>query len=106
MSDLEREKRVTPWIPESNQMRLRRLGKTSEECGELIAVLGRCTIQGVHGINPDTGMTNLEHLTDELADVLAQIECTVEALNLDRTYIDARVRRKMGYMAEWEAMFK
>lgn len=36
--------RVTKWVPTTDLMMLRRMGKTSEECSELIAVAARCII--------------------------------------------------------------
>ena len=37
--------KMTKWIPESDPMILRRVGKTGEECAELSKVCSRITIQ-------------------------------------------------------------
>lgn len=96
---------TTKWIPTTNLLELRRLGKTCEELGELVAVLGRTICQGVDGIDPATGETNIERMTKESADVIAQIGCNVEAFRLNNEQIMSRVERKKELMDEWEEMF-
>lgn len=97
--------RLTKWVPETNPMILRRVGKTGEELAEAAKICSRITIQGIHGVDSATGLTNLEALAREVADVMAQCRTTIEALNLPRKFIDARVAEKQRQMAEWEAMF-
>ena len=96
---------LSKWIPESNPMVLRRVGKTGEECAELAKVCSRITIQGLDGVDPATGDSNRRALAKEVADVLAQCEVTIQALGLPREFIEARVDIKVQQMAEWEAMF-
>ena len=97
--------KVTMWIPISNKMLLRRMGKTGEECAELLAVTNRIIIQGIDEIDPSSGETNRQRLIDEIADVYAQLDETVKKLLLDKRYIEKRRERKRGYMEEWEEMF-
>ena len=94
------------WIPTTNLLMLRRMGKLMEESSELSAVAARCIIQGIDEIDPGSGKTNRQRLHDELADVLAQISCTIADLDIDKESIGVRVRDKVDQMAEWEAMFK
>lgn len=96
---------LAKWIPTTNLFHLRRLGKLGEECGELQAVASRCVIQGIDEVDPSSGKTNRQRLIEELADVVAQIDCTVEAFNLDEHTIRARIAHKRQQMADWEAMF-
>lgn len=96
---------LTKWTPTTDLMTLRRLGKTCEELGELVAVLGRTICQGLDGVDPATGEGNVDRITKESADVLAQIECNVRAFRLDQERITSRVADKSQQMAEWEAMF-
>jgi NTP pyrophosphatase (non-canonical NTP hydrolase) len=96
---------MSKWIPESDPMVLRRVGKTGEECAELAKVCSRITIQGLDGVDPATGDSNRRALAKEVADVLAQCEVTIQALGLPREFIEARVDIKVQHMAEWEAMF-
>lgn len=96
---------LTKWTPTTDLMTLRRLGKTCEELGELVAVLGRTICQGLDGVDPATGEGNIERITKESADVIAQIGCNVEAFKLDQARITERVSDKSRQMAEWEGMF-
>lgn len=96
---------MSKWIPESDPMVLRRVGKTGEECAELSKVCCRITIQGLDGVDPATGVSNREALAKEIADVMAQCHVTIESLGLDRDEISARSADKCRQMREWEAMF-
>lgn len=97
--------KLNKWTPTTDLMMLRRLGKLGEELGELQAVASRCIIQGIDEIDPSTGRANRARLLDELADVQAQIDCTLVALHLDLQQFEARADLKVDQMAEWEAMF-
>lgn len=96
---------MSKWIPESNPMVLRRVGKTGEECAELSKVCSRITIQGLHGVDPASGISNREALAKEIADVMAQCKVTIDALGLSDRAIEERSLEKQAQMAEWEAMF-
>jgi NTP pyrophosphatase (non-canonical NTP hydrolase) len=93
------------WTPTTDLLMLRRMGKTGEEAAELLAVTNRCIIQGIDEVDPGTGKVNRQRLEDEIADVQAQLGCTVMALGLDRIYIAQRTADKVRQMREWEAMF-
>lgn len=95
---------VSMWQPERDPKVLRRAGKTAEEAAELLKVCSRIVIQGLHGIDPTSGKTNITALAEEIADVIAQCGVCIEALGLDRSAISARVARKEALMAEWEAL--
>ena len=96
---------TSKWIPTTNLAMLRRMGKLGEELGELQAVAARCIIQGIDEIDPASNLPNRVRLTDEIADVYAQLDVTMTMLDLDRQVIQQRRERKTGYMREWEAMF-
>ncbi|MHB0927763.1 MAG: nucleoside triphosphate pyrophosphohydrolase family protein [Candidatus Nanopelagicales bacterium] len=96
---------MSKWIPETDPMILRRVGKTSEEAAELVKVCSRITIQGIAGVDPASGVANREALTQEIADVMAQCNVCIDTLALDRDAIRRRVREKVEQMREWEAMF-
>lgn len=95
---------MNPWMPERSPLILRRVGKTGEEAAELLKVTNRIVIQGIDGVDPESGKTNRQCLQDEAADVLAQICLCINVLGLDQAAIDARVTRKLELMAEWEAL--
>lgn len=96
---------LTKWTPTTDLMTLRRAGKFVEEGGEALAVVARLIIQGIDEVDPGSGKTNRQRLMDELADLQAQINCSVEAFNLDRDYMARRTAKKLDDMKEWEAMF-
>jgi len=98
--------RMSKWIPTTDLMLLRRMGKLMEETSELGAVASRCIIQGIDEIDPGTGEVNRERLWKEIADVYAQLDETVARLSLNEADIEARRAMKRGYMQEWEAMFE
>lgn len=97
--------KMNKWTPTTDLMMLRRMGKTSEELGELQTVVARCVIQGIDEIDPGSGKVNRQRLLDEIADVYAQLDCTVDALGLDINAIMKRRAVKNDQMAEWEALF-
>jgi NTP pyrophosphatase (non-canonical NTP hydrolase) len=96
---------MNKWQPDSNPRQARRIGKTMEECGELVAVLARVSIQGLDAVDPATGKTNRQRLIEEVGDVYAQLACTVAVLRLPQAEINERSARKVGQMAEWEAHY-
>ena len=97
---------LTKWTPTTNLAKLRRFGKLGEELSECGAVASRCIIQGIDEIDPGSGKTNHQRLIEEMADVIAQINCTVDMLNIDPRVIAARVDKKEAQMREWESMFQ
>lgn len=97
--------KMSKWNVETNPLRLRRLGKLSEELGELQAVVSRCIIQGIDETDPSSLQVNRARLQEEIADVLAQCICTVKTLELNHELIIERSESKQAQMAEWESYF-
>lgn len=100
----DEQKPMSKWEVTTDQKLLRRLGKLLEELGELSAVAARIIIQGADEIDPGSLKANRDRLTDELADVQAQIGCTILYLGLDQDYMARRTARKIRNMAEWERL--
>lgn len=73
--------RVTRWVPTTNLMVLRRMGKLGEELGETAVALAECIEDGLHVANSVEGRDR-EALAKEIADVLTQCKLTIEALGL------------------------
>lgn len=101
--------KMTRWYLEEDPVIRRRVGKTGEECSELLKVCCRITLQGINGINPSSGKSNREELLEEMADVSVQINHTMKAL--DVTYDESnswsnRTRLKDSQMDEWEDLEK
>lgn len=94
-----------PWVSTLTQHQARRVGKTIEELGELLAVLGRLTIQNLDDIDPGTGKTNRQRFHEETADVLAQLFCNDGAFKMDQFMMERRIDEKITLMGEWEAHF-
>lgn len=90
-----------PWHPISNARDLKTIGKLSEECGELSAAIARCIIQGIDELEPVTGKPNRQWLSEEIADVYANIELVVERFNLSETFIAERHIRKLAPLRAW-----
>lgn len=94
----------SPWQPENNKLHLAVLGKLGEEVCELGSAIFRCVIQGVEGTHPVTGKPNLEQLQDEIADVIAGTELTIERFGLDEAEIYTRVAMKMAHKRAWHKL--
>jgi hypothetical protein len=45
-----------------------------EECGELVQSISKCMRFGIDQIKPGTDKTNIQHLQQEIGDILAMIE--------------------------------
>lgn len=73
-------KQMNPWVPITDIASLKRLSKLIEELGECSAAAARCIAQGVDGKEPVTGKVNRLWLTEEIADVLALIDKSIEFL--------------------------
>lgn len=101
-SDADRA--LNPWVPITDLVDLKHLGKLGEETGELSSAVARCIIQGLDGVNPDGGQVNREWLEDEMADVLANIKLNVEHFRLDARRIEARAELKMARLRTWHTM--
>jgi hypothetical protein len=78
-----------------NQMTLLRMSNLIEELGAAQIVAARIIRQGIGGVDPVSGKTNRQHLMDALADVQAQIGCTVLAFVLDQHCMGVRTAEKM-----------
>lgn len=101
MSELRPDQLPAPWHPMTNARDLKTLGKLCEELGEAVAAASRCMIQGIEERNPDTGETNREWLSKELADVAANVRMTIERFDLDAEAIEARAVRKYEFQTVW-----
>ena len=93
------------WVPTTNLMMLRRMGKLQEELHELGEVAARCIIQGIDEIDPGTGKVNRDRLELESADVYAQLDETIYRLALNVDAIEARRADKRSKMRAWEDRF-
>lgn len=95
---------VSPWFPETDTNRVRALGKTLEELGELTSAVSRCLIQGIDACEPVTGKPNRLWLQQEVADVYAQLAMLDMQFGLDTAFINKRMGAKIEQMHEWRTM--
>lgn len=91
----------SPWQPEQDRLRLAVFGKSQEELGELVTIIGRCIIQGVEGKHPETGKPNKQAIAEEIGDVLSKIQNLINVLDLDSIAIASRADKKFRFLAGW-----
>lgn len=95
---------VSPWVPMTDLIDLKHLGKLAEETGELSSAVARCIIQGIDAAEPVTGKVNRRWLEDEMADVMANMTLVQTRFDLDWQYILERAERKMALLRRWHAI--
>jgi hypothetical protein len=98
--------RPSRWVPITDLVTLAHIGKAGEESAELSGILFRTIIQGIDGVDPDTGKPNLLAIQEEVADVAAMNELLIELLGLDRDAIALRMERKIAMKRVWHAMLR
>lgn len=74
--------------------------KLTEECGELLQVLGKIDAYGL-GDHPDGGGLLAKRMEDEMADVEAAIAFVIETHNLDWAKIQKRSALKLATFQKW-----
>ena len=97
---------ITAWHVDTNEMNLRRLGKTLEELSELSAVVSRIIIQGIDERDPSSRKVNRRRLEEEIADVFAQVELLCHHFSLNSDFIVSRVDEKLNQMSQWEELLQ
>lgn len=63
-------------------------------------------LQGVEELDPETGKLNSHALTEEIADVFAMAELTIQRFDLLRSLINIRQKRKMDMKRVWHRMLE
>lgn len=95
---------ISPWMPEKDPIRLAVIGKLGEEAAELAQRCFRIVIQGFHENDPDSGRSNREELTREIADVSACIDTAI--INGLASGDNTRKGFKMSGFARWHDMIR
>lgn len=90
-----------PWHPMINPLDVKHLGKLGEESSELGSAIFRCLIQGIDEAEPVTRKVNRQWLTEEVADVLANIHLVRKHFKLDAAVIGRRITRKVELLKAW-----
>ena len=95
---------LEPWHPMTDPVSVKTLGKLIEELGELQSAAARCLIQGIDAGHPVTGKPNETWLMEEIADVMASIELTIERFfHMNRKDIMERKFAKKQRLQAWHA---
>ena len=95
---------MRPWVPMTDPLDVKHLGKLAEETNELGSATARCLIQGIDEREPVTGKLNREWLEDEIADVLANAGLVQHHFHLNAQRIESRMFAKMAGLRTWHAM--
>lgn len=79
------------------------LAKLSEECGEVVQVIGKFVQSGATGFYQDGSATAdlPAMLSDEMADLYAALDFVYRRCPVDREAISARRTRKLRLFEEW-----
>lgn len=93
-----------PWHPMTDPVDLKHTGKLLEELGECTSATARCQIQGIDEREPSTGVLNREWLTNEIADVLANIDLVIQRFGLNQARISDRKYKKIAHLRQWHKM--
>lgn len=77
------------------------IGKFAEELGECSAIVARCMIAGMEEINPANGLTNIECLKREMADVIAGLAIVGAHFKIKEPELTQRAERKVAFLNRW-----
>lgn len=97
---------MNPWIPIKDPVKIASLGKLLEELGELTQIVSRCIIQGEEEKDPNTNISNIIRLQQEIADVYATITDVKHQFNLDEDFIHNRYFYKQQHLQEWHNLIR
>ena len=97
---------LNPWVPMTDPIDVKHIGKLAEELGEAGSAAARCLIQGIDECEPVTGKLNRRWLEDEIADVRANIDLVVEHFKLDTVHIATRAEGKKDRLRRWHQMLE
>ena len=106
MTDADKIKAPSKWIPEKDARILAVTGKLGEEAAELSKICHRIAIQGLNGVDPATGKPNVVALAEEVADVRALSDLANSLFDLyDGGFWD-RATRKLEQKQAWLELLK
>lgn len=76
----------------------------AEECAEVIQAVSKCTRFGPNRIKPGKPKTNMEHLEEELGDLLAMVEILVDQGVVTRQHLDRAKVAKREKLKLWSTI--
>jgi hypothetical protein len=106
MTDTDKIRAPSKWIPEKDARILAVTGKLGEEAAELSKICHRIAIQGLNGIDPATGKPNVVALLEEIADVRALSDIAHDRFDIYGPEFRERVVRKIAQKEAWLELLK
>lgn len=76
-----------------------------EECAEVVVAVSKINRFGPHSFYPGSTKTNLNHLEDEIGDVLAMIDLLLMQGAIDQTKLDSAKMAKFDKLRKWSKIY-
>ena len=77
-----------------------------EECAEVIQAISKCNRFGLNNFKPGKPKTNLEHLEEELGDLLAMIDILHEMDVVSWNNLEAAKAAKIEKLKKWSSIYE
>lgn len=104
-------KEPNAWIPMTEAIDIKHIGKLQEEVTELMEALfkldkalSRALIQTMSGVIPHEEKINKQWIEEEIADVKANMELVEKHFNLNIDFIEERKNNKKEFLSKWHTM--
>jgi NTP pyrophosphatase (non-canonical NTP hydrolase) len=77
-----------------------------EECAEVIQAISKCRRFGLDNFKLNKSKTNLEHLEEELGDMLAMIDLLLEQEVIQQSNLDRAKASKKEKLKQWSKIYE
>jgi NTP pyrophosphatase (non-canonical NTP hydrolase) len=77
-----------------------------EECAEVIQAISKCFRFGLDNFKANTVQTNVQHLEEELGDLIAMMNILVESGIINQSTIDAAAVSKIQKLKKWSNIYE
>jgi NTP pyrophosphatase (non-canonical NTP hydrolase) len=78
----------------------------SEECAEVIQAISKCHRFGLNNVKPGKPKTNLQHLEEELGDLLAMIDILKDLSIIDNSALEEAKVAKIEKLKKWSNIYE
>lgn len=72
-----------------------------EECAETIQAISKCQRFGLNSVSPITNKANIDHLTQEIGDVIAMVDILLEQGVINNTSLTLAKQIKKEKLKQW-----